>query len=220
MTTIPRLPMCSLNNKPIDIFERFPQLESQRFKTERAVELIRDCFLRGGSLFICGNGGSCADAEHIVGELIKGFRKPRPVDQALRDRIQKEDPEVGSAIVLTLQRGFPAFSLCSQVSALSAITNDQSGEAVFAQQLAAYGRPGDLLWAISTSGRSRNILWAAITARALGLAVLGFTGEGGGRLSELADPCITVPSRDTAETQEYHQILYHYICAKVEDSAL
>ncbi|MBA3686783.1 MAG: SIS domain-containing protein [Planctomycetes bacterium] len=178
----------------------------------RAAEAICRSHRSGGRLLVCGNGGSAADADHIVGELAKGFQRPRPLPEPLRAALLA----AGMPEACRLQAGVAAFSLVAQGGLISAIANDQHPDLIFAQQVCAYGRPGDCLLALSTSGRSLNVLRAAQTARALGLIVIAFTGRDGGPLAPLADHAVRAPADGTAAVQELHLPLYHALCATIE----
>lgn len=169
-------------------------------------ELIT-CFENGGKLLLCGNGGSSADCAHIAGELLKGFLKKRPVPAVLAAAV----PGAGA-----LQCGLPAIDLTAQTAAMTAILNDLGAEAVFAQQVLAYGRPGDVLLGISTSGSAADVLLAARVAKAQGLRVLALTGRSGGALAGLADVLLNVGADSTPRVQELHLPLYHALCAAVE----
>ena len=184
----------------------------------RAIDALVECFRSGGKLLCCGNGGSAADCEHIVGELMKGFFLPRTLSEADKTHLQNSDAEDGAFLADKLQYGLPAISLVSQVSIISATANDQAGELVYAQQVWGYGRKEDILLAISTSGNSRNVLLAAKTARAVGMTVISLSGETGGQLHELSDIMINVPSRNVARIQEAHLMIYHHLCAAVEET--
>lgn len=186
-------------------------------KVEEAARTIIDCFNKGGKLLLCGNGGSCADADHIVGELMKSFEKKRPLPRDLKEGLQLASPEHGDYLAKKLQNGLPAISLCSHTSLISAISNDMDADLVYSQQLVGYGRENDVLFAISTSGNSPNVVYAAITAKAKGLKVIGLTGQHGGRLKQYCDTAICAPSSTTAEIQEYHLPIYHSICRIIED---
>ena len=167
---------------------------------------------------MCGNGGSAADSDHIVAELLKGFLPPRPLPAAATERLRAAGPD-GAVLAVGLRRGLPALSLTAHAAFQSAWCNDADPDLVFAQQVYAQGRPGDCLWAISTSGASRNVVLAAVAARALGLGVVALTGAGGGRLAGLADVAIRVPATHTSDVQELHVVVYHAICAAVEAEA-
>ena len=182
-----------------------------------ALDLLLNCFCSGGKLLICGNGGSAADAEHIVGELMKGFLLRRPLSEEKQERFRSLFPEEAEALISGLQEGIPAISLSSQTALMTAFSNDVSADLVFAQQVLGYGQSGDVLLAISTSGNSSNILKAAMAARVQGLRVLALTGADGGKLKPLADIAVCAPSRETYVIQEYHISFYHCLCACVED---
>ena len=208
-----------MNDRVQEIFERFaaarPELRQCVDSLRGAFETISGCFRRGGKLLVCGNGGSAADSEHIVGELMKGFRFRRPLGAEDRDSLSRSFPEEGPRLARQLQGALPAISLVSQVSLSSAVANDMSPDLVFAQQVYGYGRPGDALMAISTSGNAANVLNAARVARAFGLQSVALTGSGGS-LGGLCDVVISAPGGDTAEIQENHQRLYHVLCSLLE----
>ena len=168
-------------------------------------------------MLVCGNGGSAADSEHIVGELMKGFKLPRRMDEKTQARMRAMFPEEADGMIRNLQGAVPAISLVSQTALMTAFSNDQSAQYVFAQQVMGYGEPGDILLAISTSGNSENILHAARTAKLRGVSVIGLTGESGGKLKVLSDITICAPSSVTYQIQEYHLPIYHCLCACVEN---
>lgn len=170
----------------------------------------------GGKLLICGNGGSAADCEHIVGELMKGFCLPRSLTSADRDRFAETCGNDASLLSETLQYGLPTLSLVSHSSLITAIANDLDGDMIFAQQLWGLGKAGDVLLAISTSGNSQNVLLAAKVARAKRITVIGLTGKDGGMLGPLCDVLIDVQSDDVAKIQELHLPVYHEICQRIE----
>lgn len=197
---------------------RYPDLNSCLPDISQAIELLQRCFISGGKLLICGNGGSAADCEHIVGELMKGFLLPRPIPDRVREALHAVDS--GSARILAdrLQGALPAISLVSQSSLISAIANDTAAEMVFAQQVYGYGQPGDVLLAISTSGNSRSVIVALQVAQAIGLKTIGLTGETGGAMAAFCDLLIRAPYRRVDEIQERHLAIYHTICMQLEDS--
>lgn len=199
-----------------ELVERYPLLRSCKDSIARAYELLRQSYAQGGKLLTAGNGGSAADAEHIVGELMKSFKRPRPLPQAVADRMCVLDPERGAKMAQELEWPFSAISLVSHESLITAFLNDVSADSVFAQQVLGYGKFGDVFWGISTSGNSENVIEAAIVARALGLSVIGLTGEGGGKLVKYCDECIAVPQRETFKVQELHLPVYHCICLMLE----
>ena len=201
-----------------DLLARFPSLEECVPDIQAAYELLEGCYAAGGKVLACGNGGSAADCEHIVGELMKGFLSRRPVPAEVRGRLLEQFPGEGEYLADNLQGGLPAISLVSQSGLLTAYGNDVDFEMAFAQQVYGYGREGDLLIAISTSGTSRNVVNAVRVARAQGLATLGFTGSGGGHLAELCDVTIRVPREETSFIQELHLPIYHFLCANLEQT--
>lgn len=200
-----------------NLIARYPVLEEIRPSLVAAFELLENCYSHGGKLLVAGNGGSCADAEHIAGELMKGFCKKRAVSPAFGEALRQVDPELGKMLSASLEGGLPTVALSSQSSLASAVMNDTDPYGVFAQQVYGLGAEGDVFWGISTSGNSRNVLMAAVTAKAKGMGVLALTGAAGGRLSELADVCIRVPETETYMVQELHLPVYHCLCLLLED---
>ena len=188
-------------------FENLRMLEDE---IRTSANLITESFSNGGKLLLCGNGGSCADCEHIAGEMVKQFAKERPLSSEI---VEKLGPELSSE----LHGGLPALSLPSMIGFQTAFNNDNNPEFAFAQQVVAFGKPDDVLWGISTSGNSKNVLHAVKTAKALGLKTIGLTGENGGKLDQVADIAIKVPADDVARIQELHLPIYHAICGFVEN---
>lgn len=199
------------------LIESHPELSSVKTTVQQAAECLIDCYNQGGKLLVCGNGGSCSDSNHIVGELMKGFNLSRQIDNDLKEKLITIGGERGKNLSLKLQKGFPAISLTAHISLISALSNDTGQELVFAQQVAGYGKPGDVLLGISTSGNAENVLEAAITAKAMGIIVIGLTGESGGALKNFCDILINVPGSKTYLVQELHLPVYHTICLIVED---
>jgi phosphoheptose isomerase len=197
------------------VFEARPELISCRGAIEASFKTLLTCFRGGNKLLVCGNGGSAADSEHIVGELMKGFRRRRPAAEPLVDRLRTLYGEEGEKIARSLQSALPAISLVSQVSLATAVANDVSADMVFAQQVFGYGREGDALIAISTSGNAANVINAVKVARALSLRTIALTGPGGA-LGEIVEFPIHVPGEDTARIQELHMNVYHAVCAALE----
>lgn len=173
---------------------------------DRAVEIIIESMKNGGKLLVCGNGGSASDSAHIVGELVKGFLKKRPIPADWAEALDGAP----------LQMGLPAIDLTAQGAVIAAVVNDLGGEMMFAQQVMAYGNPGDVLLGITTSGNAANVALAARTAKLKGMTVIAMTGEGGGKLATLADVTVKAPDRETYRIQEYHIQYYHELCARVE----
>ena len=176
---------------------------------------LRDALAAGGSVWVAGNGGSYSDAHHLMGELRKGFRLKRPVGNALREKLLAEDKTDGALLADTLQRALPVFALENGVLG-SAICNDLGGDLLYAQQLMGVVRPGDVFIAISTSGNSRSLCLAAITAKALGATVVGMTGKTGGRLRTLANVMLCATVDETYQVQEQHLQMYHQLCMELE----
>ncbi len=199
------------------LFQRYPQLTSQRDNVMQAYLLLRDCYQHQGKVLLIGNGGSCADCEHIVGELMKSFYLKRPLSDAQKERINAETSPIFPDAAEKLQRGLPAISLASHPALSTAVQNDLDPLLAAAQQVVAYGKPGDVIIGISTSGNAKNVRIAVSTAKALGLASIGLTGGSGGMLESLCDCSIAVPGCSPADIQELHLPVYHTICAMLEE---
>lgn len=197
--------------------ERYPALAPLHVNIFEAFKVICKAYQNGGVLYVCGNGGSAADSEHIVGELMKSFRKKRPVDDKIKDSLTQMFGESGRILGDTLEGGLPAVSLCSHVSLKSAVANDTDPANIYAQQLFSLGRAGDCLIAISTSGNAENCMRAAMVAKLIGMKIVALTGEKGGRLKETADVTVNVPERETYAVQELHLPVYHCLCAMLEE---
>ncbi|MBQ6472133.1 MAG: SIS domain-containing protein [Victivallales bacterium] len=196
---------------------RYPALQSCKCSIWDAYLALRECFASDHALFACGNGGSAADSDHIVGEIVKGFTKKRPLSVA-EQKSFVENGEEGIVLADKLQQGFKAFNLMSQSAIWSAVANDLDSDMGAAQQLWAIGRSGDVLLGISTSGNARNVALAVQVARVRHIKVIGLTGQSGGRLAKMADVCICVPERETFKVQELHLPVYHALCMMVEHS--
>ena len=194
----------------------YPELTPLCGELEAVFDALCATFRSGGKLLLCGNGGSAADCEHIVGELMKGFRKKRPLPAAQQQALQAAG--MAEAQCARLQGGLPAVSLAGHAALRTAIANDTDPALSFAQQVVGLGRPGDALLAISTSGNAENVAAAAITARAMGLTTIALTGRGGGQLAALCDHALRVPADETYRVQEYHLPVYHALCAMLEDA--
>jgi D-sedoheptulose 7-phosphate isomerase len=197
---------------------KYPDLGPVLPELARALEAWVGCYRAGGKVLICGNGGSAADAEHRVGELMKGYLAPRPAPEDVRGALIRAFADDGRYLADRLQGALLTLSLASQTALLTAVANDIAGDMIFAQQVFGYGRRGDLLVAISTSGNSSNIVQALRVARVLGLSTLGFTGRTGGRMRAVCDIAVCVPQDRTAEVQERHLAIYHALCAQIEAS--
>ena len=199
-----------------ELLERYPVLYSCKDEIKKAAETIIDCYEKGGKVLLCGNGGSCADCDHIVGELMKGFLKLRPICEADKAAMKEKSPLLEDDILGKLQCGLPAISLPSIAALNSAFCNDVDPELIYAQSLFALAKRGDVLIGLSTSGNAKNVFAALKVAKALGVTVIGMTGCKGGKLRENADICICAPESETFKIQELHLPIYHYLCAEVE----
>lgn len=199
------------------LISTYPELDVCAADIQAAFERLRECFRHGGKVLTCGNGGSAADAEHIVGELMKGYLLKRPIPDEMRLRLVAASPQEGDYLARQLQGGLPAISLVSQTSLLSAIANDTAADMVYAQQVFVYGRERDAIIGISTSGNARNVIHAMQVARAFGLHTLGLTGPAGGALKPLCEVCICVPGKNTPAIQERHLPIFHVLCAMLEE---
>ena len=200
------------------LMTRYPVLSGCREDVLSAYRLLADSFRAGGKLLVCGNGGSAADAEHIVGELMKSFCKKRKPSDELKRALLAVDGEYGATLAEHLEGALPAIALDGHPALSSAFQNDVLPTLTFAQQVNGYGCKGDVLLAITTSGNSQNVLYAAVTAKAKGMTVIGLTGEGGGKLAPLCDTCIKAPERETYRVQEYHLPIYHTLCLMIEET--
>ena len=197
--------------------ERYPALASCASDIAAAFDVLQNLFSSGHKLLICGNGGSAADSEHMVGELMQGFMKPRKISAEAAAKIEKAGGVEGAAIAARLQGALPAIALTSQVSLNTAVANDTHAEMIFAQQVYGLGRKGDAVLGISTSGNSRNVINAFIVARALEMKTIALTGRSGGLFPPFADIIIRVPADNVLEIQELHLPVYHTLCVELED---
>ena len=199
------------------LMERYPQLETCKDDIIKAYEILEECYKGDHKLLIAGNGGSAADSEHIAGELMKRFETPRPVPAEFSKKLKEIDPKRGEGLAKNLERGLMAIPLVAHEALTTAYINDVDGLGVFAQQLYGFGRPGDVFLGISTSGNSKNVMSATVVARALGIKVIGLTGQTGGELASVADVAIRVPESRTYKIQELHLPVYHALCLMLED---
>ncbi len=200
-----------------ELMQRYPQLEVCKVDIIKAEKALIECYENGGKVLICGNGGSCADSDHIVGELMKGFLKKRPLCDEKKTEMKKNSDLVDEELLSKLQGGLPAISLPSIAALNSAFCNDVDPELIYAQPLIALANKNDILIGISTSGNSKNVFAAVKVAKALGVKVIGLTGNAGGKLKEYSDIAICVPENETFKIQELHLPVYHYLCAAVEE---
>ena len=210
--------MESNNNKHIDtLIDRYPKLIVCREALQTAYDMLKSAYGEGRKLLVCGNGGSASDCEHIVGELMKEFKLKREVYKDQAEAMKRINPELGEILAKHLQGALPAIALTGHSSLTTAFMNDSQPELIFAQQVNGYGKAGDVLLGISTSGNSRNVLFAAVAAKAKGLHVIGLTGQRDSKLKELADVCIQVPEVETYKIQELHLPVYHCLCMMLEE---
>lgn len=196
---------------------RYPNLSVCRDSIERAYELLEEAFSNGRKLLVAGNGGSASDAEHIVGELMKEFKLKRKVYSSQATVLREIAPEYGQLLADNLQGALPAISLTGHSALQTAFMNDSMPELVFAQQVNGYGKHGDVYLGISTSGNSKNVLYAAVTAKSIGMKVIGLTGAKESLLMKYADICICVPETMTYKIQELHLPVYHCLCMMLEE---
>lgn len=217
-------PMKYLNT----LTERCPALEAAAPQVEAAYRLLEECYGQGGKLLVAGNGGSCADSEHIVGELMKGFVKRRAVSSEEEARLLAagkavlkasgaDGKNLGAELAASLQGALPAIALTGHAGLSTAFLNDVNGEMIYAQQVWGYGKAGDVFLGISTSGNSKNILYALAAAKAKGIKTIGLTGRDGGVLGRAADVAIIVPEQETYKIQELHLPVYHALCLMLEE---
>ena len=197
---------------------RYPQLKKLENEIDKAAQCLIKCFQQGRKLLVCGDGGSSSDSDHIVGELMKSFEQKRQLVGNLKNELITIDGERGKYLSEKLQQGLPAISLTAHSALITAIANDTDPDLIFAQQVVGYGNTGDVLIGISTSGNSQNIIDAIITAKAIGMIVIGLTGEKGGKMRSYCDILINVPGTRTSFVQELHLPVYHALCMIVEKS--
>ena len=198
------------------LFERYPRLEVCRKDIKKAYDLLLKTYDKNKKMLIAGNGGSAADSEHITGELMKRFKTIRPINKALSEKLISIDKTRGERLSKNLEMPLRAVPLTSHIAITTAYMNDADATGVFAQQLLGYGDKGDVFLAISTSGNSENIICACVVAKALGIKIIGLTGEKDSKLSEVADICIRVPETETYKIQELHLPVYHSLCLMLE----
>ena len=200
-----------------ELISRYPVLEPIKVSVMEAYEILKECFETGHKLLLAGNGGSAADSEHIVGELMKGFVKRRQVPEDMAGKMERIDEKAGKELALKLQGGLPAIALSGHPALSTAFLNDVEGEMIYAQQVYGYGQEGDVLLGISTSGNAANIHYAAVTAKAKGMKVIGLTGKDGGKMAGYSDAAVIVPEQETFKIQELHLPIYHALCLMLEE---
>lgn len=200
-----------------NLVDRYPKLAVCKEDIVKSYKILEEAFLNGRKLLVCGNGGSASDSEHIVGELMKEFKLKRKVYTEHAAALKEIDSELGQVLAENLQGALPAISLTGHSSLTTAFMNDAMPELVFAQQVNGYGKPGDVFLGVSTSGNSKNVLYAAVNAKAKGLKVIGLTGAKENKLMKYADVCIRVPETEIYKIQELHLPVYHCLCLMLED---
>jgi len=207
-----------IDDKHLDeLIERYPALAPIQEAIAMGADAMKKSIDAGGKILVCGNGGSAADADHIVGELMKSFVKKRPIADSLKQALLAADAALGSELADSLQGGIPAISLTQHTALSTAFANDVDPHMTYAQQTVVLGNANDIFIGISTSGNAKNVRYAAICAKAKGLTVIGLTGESGGKLKALCDICITVPETATFKVQELHLPVYHTLCLMLEE---
>ena len=200
-----------------DLIRRYPALANCKEDIEAALAAMIECYEMGGKILLCGNGGSCADCDHIVGELMKGFLKSRRLDDDKKSEMMSRCAALDDTLLSGLQRGLPAISLCSFTALNTAFCNDEDTELIYAQAVLGLANENDILIGISTSGNAKNVNAAAKVAKGLGIKVVSLTGKSGGALADLADIAIKAPETETFKVQELHLPIYHCLCACVEE---
>ena len=204
-------------DKITELTNRYECLSSCTEQIRQSINMLVDCFKKGGKLMICGNGGSAADSSHIVGELVKGFLSKRRVTNETISHLQDLNSNLDEEFFNNLQYGLPAIDLCQSSALISAFANDVNPDFVYAQEVFALGKENDVLKGISTSGNAVNVNNAAKIAKGMGISVIGLTGINYSKLSNNSDICIKVPETETFKVQELHLPIYHCLCAAVEE---
>jgi len=201
----------------MELIETYPELESLKDELAKAYLILEESFCENGQVLIAGNGGSSCDSAHIVGELMKGFMKKRPLNESDRVNVEGVSEEVLEHLYSGLQQGLRAIDLTSQQGLITAVSNDNGAELVFAQQVWGYGKKGDVFIGLSTSGNSENVIMAGIAAKSKGMKVIGFSGDRPCKMDDLFDVVIKVPSSSTPRIQEFHLPIYHTLCMMLEE---
>lgn len=199
------------------LIDRYPKLLVCKKDVIKAYEILEMAYSQNRKLLVCGNGGSASDSEHIVGELMKEFKLKRKVYADQAEAMKAIDGEMGATLAENLQGALPAICLTGHSSLTTAFMNDANADLVFAQQVNGYGKANDVFLGISTSGNSKNVCYAAITAKAKGLKVIGLTGAKESKMTKLCDCCIRVPETETYKIQELHLPVYHCLCLMLEE---
>lgn len=199
-----------------ELLKRYDVLIPLKEEIKKAAGAIINSYENSAKLLACGNGGSSSDSDHIVGELMKSFERKRPLEPKVKERLVKVGGERGRYLAENLQQGLSAISLTAHTALTTAVANDIDADVIFAQQVAGYGKKGDVLIGMSTSGNSQNVIDAILVAKAKGMITIGFTGKSGGKMKQLCDILINVPEQRTAYVQELHLPVYHTLCLMVE----
>ena len=200
-----------------ELLERYPELKEQRDNILAVYKVLEESYDNGGQLLVAGNGGSAADSEHIVGELMKAFIKPRKLQNDLKNKLKTVDEKLGTVLADNLQGALPSIAVTGHVGLSTAYLNDCNPLLSFAQQVNGFGREGDVFLGISTSGNSENILYALVTAKAKGMKTIGLSGRDGGKMKAFCDEIIIVPEKETFKIQELHLPVYHALCLMLEE---
>jgi len=199
-----------------ELLTRYPILETNKDDILKAYEILLNMYKNDGILYVCGNGGSMSDSVHIVGELVKCFTKKRDINATLKESL-KEFNEVGEYCINNLEGGLRAHSLCTEAALISAYANDREPSMIYAQQLSVYGRKGDTVILISTSGNAKNCYYAGVVAKSIGMNVILLSGKEGGIIKSISDCSIVVKEKETFKIQELHLPIYHALCAMLEN---
>lgn len=199
-----------------ELFTRYPQLTECKKEFEKAYHILLTCYKDNKKVLVAGNGGSAADSEHIVGELMKSFLFVRSLDSEFTEELKKLYGADGEELIGQLEGGLPTIPLTSMPALSTAYANDTSSTACFAQMTQTLGRQGDVFIGISTSGNSKNILLALMAAKARHMQTICLTGKSGGKCKSLADVCVCIPEGETFKIQELHLPVYHALCAMIE----
>lgn len=200
------------------LVERYPALSVCKKDIEAAATAMIESFKNGGKLLVAGNGGSCADSDHITGELLKSFCKRRAPEASFIDAIKAIDADTGSYLADKLEGSLPAIALTNNTALMTASLNDVDGNVLFAQQVMGYGKKEDVFLGISTSGNSKDVVYATVVAKAKGVKTIGLLGKNGGKLKPLCDISIVVPENETFMIQELHLPIYHALCLEIEEA--
>lgn len=207
----------STKNLIKNLIVRYPLLKNIEENIHLALEELKNTYNNGGKILVCGNGGSAADSLHIVGELMKSFVISRKIKEEQQKKIREFFPEDAEYFINNLQEGIPSLSLVNEVGLITAYGNDNTADLVFAQQVYGNGKKGDTLIVISTSGNSKNVIYAMKLAKIKEIKIISLTGRDGGKIKTLSDININVNEKETYKIQEYHLPIYHNLCLALEN---